>query len=65
LPRWSFGITNFNPDQVSSIAQTLISTRPSGSAVFRTTTSVKSVATPEAFFGHDTQIVPSGTIAAR
>src|SRR5260370_16040157 len=65
LLRWSFGMTNFNPDQTSSIAQTLMSTRPSGSAVSRTTTSVRSVATPEALFGHDTQIMPSGSIAAR
>src|SRR5437879_3155414 len=65
LARWSFGITNFNPDQMSSTAQTLISTRPSGNAVARRTFSVRSVATPDAFFGHDTQIIPSGSIAAR
>src|SRR5205807_9851733 len=65
LVRWFFGITNFSPDHTSSIAQTLISTRPSGSAVSRTTTSVRSVATPDDFFGHDTQIMPSGAIAAR
>src|SRR5712664_786384 len=65
LVRWSFGITNFNPDQVSSMAQTFISTRPSGNAVSRRTFSVRSVATPDAFFGHDTQIIPSGSITAR
>jgi hypothetical protein len=31
----------------------------------RTTTSVRSVATPEDFFGHDTQIMPSGPTASR
>src|SRR5882724_385228 len=64
LFRWSFGITNFNPDQISSTAQTLISTRPSGSAMLRTTTSLRSVEIPEDFFGHDTQIMPSGAMAA-
>src|SRR5579863_2620621 len=63
--RWSFGITNFRPDQVSSIAHTLISTRPSGSAASRTTTSLKSLSTPDDFFGHDTQIMPPGAIALR
>jgi hypothetical protein len=33
--------------------------------VSRTTTSVRSVATPEDFFGHDTQIMPFGAIAAQ
>ena len=47
------------------MAQTLMSTRPSGSAVSRTTTSLRSVATPDAFFGHDTQIMPSGAMASR
>src|ERR1700739_3581751 len=65
LSRWRFGITNFSPDQVSSMAQTLMSTRPSGNARSRTTTSLRSVATPEAFFGQDTQIMPSGAIASR
>ena len=31
----------------------------------RTTFSVTSVATPEDFFGHDTQTMPSGAIASR
>src|SRR6266513_296063 len=40
---------NFNPDHVSSIAHTLTSTNPSGSAAARTTSSVTSVAMPEDF----------------
>src|SRR5262252_284726 len=63
--RCALGITNFSPDQTSSTAQTLMSTRPSGSAVSRTTTSLRSVATPLAFLGHDTQIMPSGAIVLR
>ena len=43
--------TSFNPDQVASIAHTLTSTRPLASACSRTTSSVRSVGTPEARLG--------------
>src|SRR5690242_808440 len=43
------GITSLRPDQTSLTAQILISTRPFASAVSRTSASVTSVATPEAF----------------
>jgi hypothetical protein len=58
-------ITNFSPDQVASMAQTLTSTRPSGNAMSLTTTSVRSLFTPDAFFGQEIQIMPSGAIAWR
>lgn len=58
--RSDFLITSFNPDQTASTAQTLISTRPRGRAAFRTTSSVRSVCTPEDFFGQETQIAPGG-----
>jgi len=64
--RRSLGVTNFNPDQTSWRAQTLISTRSRARVVLRTTTSVRSVASPEDFFGHDTRIMlPSGVTAER
>jgi len=63
--RRSFRITNFNPDQTSSTAHTLISTSPIGSATSRIVSSVMSVLTPEDFFGQETQIIPSGTILVR
>ena len=44
-------MTSRRPDQVSSIAQTLLSTRPVGSATSRTTSSDMSVGTPEDRFG--------------
>ena len=50
-----------SPDHVSSTAQTLTSTKPSGSATTRTTSSVISVGTPADFFGHDTQTVACGS----
>src|SRR5260370_39190601 len=56
--RFSTRMTSFNPDHVSSTAQTLTSTRPSGNANARTTSSVTSVGTLAAFFGHETQIAP-------
>src|SRR6476619_1587732 len=65
LARWSRGMTSFKADHVSSMAQTLMSTSPSDSAVSRTTFSVTSVATPEDFFGHDTHTMPPGAIASR
>src|ERR1051326_4548973 len=63
--RNSFRIINFKPDQMSSTAQTLISTSPCGRAMPRITSSVMSVATPELFFGHEIQITPLGSIAFR
>src|SRR5438045_1843786 len=63
--RSSFRIISFSPDQTSSTAQTFISTSPSGKAIWRTTSSVTSVATPELFFGQDTHIIPAGSIANR
>src|SRR5579862_575620 len=63
--RWLLRTTSFSPDQVSSTAHTLISTSPSGRATSRTTSSLMSVATREAFFGQLTQIVASSRIARR
>src|SRR6202030_2056796 len=47
--RFSRRIINFNPDQTSSTAQTLMSTKPSGNATARITSSVTLVGTPEDF----------------
>ena len=55
-----FRMTSFSPDHLSSTAHTLTSTNPSGSASARTTSSVISVATFAAFYGHDTHTIPSG-----
>src|SRR5438132_11012804 len=63
--RFSRRIINFNPDQVSSTAQTFTSTNPSGNAISRITSSVTSVEMPEDFFGHETQTVPVLAIFAR
>src|SRR6476620_222052 len=63
--RRSLRITSFNPDQTLSTAHTLISTSPVGSATSRIVSSVMSVFTPEDFFGHETQITPSGRILVR
>ena len=63
--RFSRRIINFKPDQVSSTAQTLMSTNPSGRATARITSSVTSVATPDDFFGHETQIAASSAILCR
>src|SRR6185369_12143183 len=52
--------TNLSPDQTSSTAQTLTSTKPSDKPSSRTTLSVRSVFTPDAFFGQETQSMPSG-----
>ena len=52
-------MTSFRPDQVSSTAHTLMSTRPSGSATSRTVSSVMSVSTFAAFFGQEIQIAAS------
>src|SRR5437867_921153 len=63
--RFSRRIINFNPDHVSSTAQTFMSTNPSGKAISRTTSSVISVGTLADFFGHETQIVPLSAILSR
>jgi hypothetical protein len=63
--RFSRRIINFNPDQMSSTAQTLVSTNPIGSATDRITSSVMSVGTPDDFFGHETQIAASSAIFPR
>ena len=63
--RNSLRMTSFNPDQVSSTAQTLMSTNPSGKATSRMTSSVMSVLTPELFFGQETQSAPFGSIVFR
>src|SRR4029077_15879885 len=63
--RFSRRIINFNPDQVSSIAQTLMSTKSSGRATARITSSVISVATPEDFFGQEAQSTASSAIFRR
>lgn len=52
-------ITSFNPDHTSLTAQTLISTKPSGRAISRIVSSVISVGTLDAFFGHETHTKPS------
>jgi hypothetical protein len=57
-------ITNFNPDHVSSIAQTFTSTSPHSNPTRRTTSSVRSVGRPLAFLGQPIQSIPSGTSAA-
>ena len=54
-----FRITSFSPDQTASTAQTFTSTNPIGKLTSRTPSSVMSVDTPEAFFGHDTHTTPS------
>src|ERR1700730_5857276 len=60
--RFSRRIINFNPDQVSSTAQTFMSTNPSGRATARITSSVMLVGTPDAFFGQETQTAASSAI---
>src|SRR5260221_11860886 len=62
---FSFLMTSFSPDQVSSTAHTLTSTSPRGSATSRIVSSVMSVGTLEDFFGQDTQIAASGLIRCR
>src|SRR6266481_7810736 len=61
--RFLTGITNFSPDQTSVTAQTFTSTRPTSSPLWRTTSPVRSVATPEAFFGHEIHSMPAGASA--
>src|SRR5690348_13257250 len=50
---------NFNPDQVSSTAQTFTSTSPFFNPKSRIMFSSRSVAIPDDFFGHDIHIMPS------
>ncbi len=52
-------MTSFKPDQMSSIAQTLTSTKPKGRATSRTVFSVTLLGTPELRLGHETQTIPS------
>ena len=59
---FSFRIKNFSPDQVSSMAQTLTSTRSIESANSLMVSSVMSVGTFEAFFGQEAHIIPSGAM---
>src|SRR5262249_59507057 len=51
-------MTNFSPDQVSSMAQTFTSTRPKPNPVSRTRFSFKSVGRPDALFGHAIHSMP-------
>ena len=53
-------IISLRPDQISSTAQTLTSTRPIGRATSRITSSVMSVGTLEAFLGQLIQTKPDG-----
>src|SRR4051812_45291087 len=57
--------TNLRPDQVSSTAHTFTSTSPAASPTRLTTSSVRSVATPDAFLGHDPHSMPSGSSRSR
>lgn len=52
-------MTNFSPDQVSSIAHTLTSTRPLARPNSRTTPSPRSVTIPDDRLGQHTQIIPA------
>ena len=61
--RFLTGITNFNPDQTSVTAQTFISTSPASNPLWRITSSVRSVTTPEVFFGHAIHSIPAGASA--
>src|ERR1044071_769869 len=63
--RFSFRTMSFNPDQVSSIAHTFTSTKPSGSATTRIRSSVTSAGMPDDFFGQETQTVPVSAIFSR
>src|SRR2546427_568356 len=61
--RFSMRITKRSPDHVSSIAQTLLSTRPSGRPTSRSASSVRSLSTPELFLGQAIQSAPAGSSA--
>jgi hypothetical protein len=54
--------TSLSADQVASTAHTFTSTQPWGSAWSRTRSSVRSVVTPDAFFGHATQTAPRSVL---
>src|SRR5205814_10067137 len=56
--------TKRRPDQVSSMAQTLLSTRPVSRPRPRTSASPRSVATPEDLLGQASQRPPSGSSRA-
>src|SRR6266487_2848545 len=58
-------MTSFRPDQIESIAATLTSTSRASIAISRTCVSVRSVATDDACFGQETQIIPVGLIRPR
>jgi len=58
-------ITSFKPDQISSTAHTLTSTRVRGSAMSRITFSVMSVGTFDAFLGQDTHMTSLDLICFR
>ena len=59
-PRSRRRTTSRRPDQVASIAQTLLSTSPAARPISRTTSSVRPVGTPEARFGHATPDAAAG-----
>src|SRR5579862_10035090 len=52
-------ITNFSPDHTSLTAQTFTSTNPAAKPILRTSSSVRSVATPEDFLGQLTHSIPA------
>lgn len=54
---------NFNPDQISSTAQTFMSTSPLLNAKSLITSSVISVAIFDDFFGQEIHIIPFGSIS--
>src|SRR5271155_451017 len=53
---------NFNPDHIPFTAQTFMSTRPVGRTIPRIKFSVRSLATPEDFLGHEIHTTASGAI---
>src|SRR5262249_15049729 len=63
--RSSFRTTSLSPDHVSSTAQTLTSTNPSGSATSRIASSVTSVGTLAAFFGQEIHTIARGSSLLR
>ena len=58
-------MTRRRPDQVASIAQTLLSTRPVGRATSRTTVSLMSVGTLAARFGQAIHSPHAGAMCSR
>src|SRR5262249_1054614 len=57
-------MTNFSPDQISSMAQTFTSTSPKPNPVSRTRFWSKSVGRPEALLGHAIHSMPSASSLA-